>query len=439
MSIQVERLGEVEKKLKMGHLDAARTLHDKWFAGDDACPESIALAALIMLEEGKSKEALRRLKPILGACHKSSAILTAHGRIRLNLGESNKAQALFQKALEHDAQSYGARYGLGRIAEQQGDLNGAILHYRDAFFQHPYDLKNSLALVDAQKRHVKDHHGIDCLTFAELANQQYRQDLATQRAQIERLLGSQAASQFKSRQTPFISLACDKCGTHLLADVLQGISGLCSNWQYHDPNQPMALRAPKAPQPGEFIAGNWFPNSAMLEGMQARNEKAVLLYRDPRDQIVSCYFYCKRSHALIEESGFAQRIAAMSKEEAIDELMNTWPHNMLMWLQLWFSFERPLYACSFERMISDKAAVVGEISTFLGYPPDETLIRKVAEETAFDKPSASLKIESLHSDFKRKGKAGDWRNHFSPDNVERFKKIAGDILIALGYEQDYNW
>ena len=39
----------------------------------------------------------------------------------------------------------------------------------------------------------------------------------------------------------------------------------------------------------------------------------------------------------------------------------------------------------------------------------------------------------------RKGKPGNWRDHFTQRNIDYFKETAGDLLINLGYEQDYSW
>lgn len=39
----------------------------------------------------------------------------------------------------------------------------------------------------------------------------------------------------------------------------------------------------------------------------------------------------------------------------------------------------------------------------------------------------------------RKGIAGDWKNHFTNENKDLFKSIAGELLIELGYEQDTDW
>ena len=41
--------------------------------------------------------------------------------------------------------------------------------------------------------------------------------------------------------------------------------------------------------------------------------------------------------------------------------------------------------------------------------------------------------------FIRKGVAGDWVNHFTRETAELFDELAGDALVALGYESDRGW
>ena len=46
--------------------------------------------------------------------------------------------------------------------------------------------------------------------------------------------------------------------------------------------------------------------------------------------------------------------------------------------------------------------------------------------------------ESTESFF-RKGVAGDWRNHFTPELKALYKERVGDLLVELGYEADLSW
>jgi hypothetical protein len=48
-------------------------------------------------------------------------------------------------------------------------------------------------------------------------------------------------------------------------------------------------------------------------------------------------------------------------------------------------------------------------------------------------------VYSTKSRTFRKGKIGDWPNHFNIEHKQTFKKVAGETLIRLGYEKDMNW
>ena len=39
----------------------------------------------------------------------------------------------------------------------------------------------------------------------------------------------------------------------------------------------------------------------------------------------------------------------------------------------------------------------------------------------------------------RKGRIGDWHNHFTEEHKRAFKEVRGETLIKLGYEKDLDW
>lgn len=77
---------------------------------------------------------------------------------------------------------------------------------------------------------------------------------------------------------------------------------------------------------------------------------------------------------------------------------------------------------------------------FLGaavYP--ETLSRCVAA-TSFEKLSRGRERgQEDATSFFRKGVAGDWKNTFTDQDRETFKREAGELLVKLGYEEDDGW
>lgn len=68
-------------------------------------------------------------------------------------------------------------------------------------------------------------------------------------------------------------------------------------------------------------------------------------------------------------------------------------------------------------------------------------VRYLTEEKySFKKLSGGRKSgeENTNSHY-RKGKRGDWKNHFSDTHKQIFKEKYGDLLIKLGYEADFDW
>ena len=48
-------------------------------------------------------------------------------------------------------------------------------------------------------------------------------------------------------------------------------------------------------------------------------------------------------------------------------------------------------------------------------------------------------IDPQRSPTFRSGKVGGWRAQFTPEHIQLFKEVAGDLLVRLGYEQDDDW
>ncbi len=322
----------------------------------------------------------------------------------------------------------GGNRGLGKLALQQGDFNKALLAFRKEFFVAPSAEANAHTLIALRRLQHQARHGTENPTLPELVNAR-SQDLI-----------QEGMVPLRDPQLPpwFISLACDKCGTHLIADVLQALTGQTSNWQYHEAHYVMD-RYPEPVEEGFFIAGNWYPSQQLVSMITENHGQVVMQIRDPRDMVVSGYFYCHKPHVLVNDSSFARHIRSMEKEEALAYLISNWFPALLMWIVVWMEQDLPLHITTFEQMVNDKRSAVQGIGDFLSIPTDEKLLGQVVEATDFKRKSPSLTIEGISEDFKRKGQSGDWRNHFSPALTEYCKAHAGGVLTALGYENDMNW
>jgi hypothetical protein len=77
---------------------------------------------------------------------------------------------------------------------------------------------------------------------------------------------------------------------------------------------------------------------------------------------------------------------------------------------------------------------------FLGASAGEETVSECLAATSFEEWTKGRKRgeEDSHSPL-RKGVAGDWRNVFTQRDKRIFNKLAGDLLVELGYERDRNW
>ena len=202
--------------------------------------------------------------------------------------------------------------------------------------------------------------------------------------------------------------------------------------------------------------------------------------RDPRDVIVSAYFSHRNSHPVDDLPHLAahrQRLRSVSKEEGLflemefsqQELqdMAAWdyecsdilelkmeemtaaPYNSFLKI---FSFLELLAWESPTRMVQkfQRLALIGRNRLSWRHAALSSL-RKQTMVTGeqvlgyvyanrFEKKAGgrSAGAENPKSHY-RKGVAGDWINHFTPDHVRVFREEFGDALITMGYESDLNW
>jgi hypothetical protein len=93
----------------------------------------------------------------------------------------------------------------------------------------------------------------------------------------------------------------------------------------------------------------------------------------------------------------------------------------------------------YEHMQEDARREIVRIAEFLDIPATDEIVDKVLQYSSFDsmKEQAQQKGGN-HNDHLRKGKSGDWKNHFSPELVREFRErynaeMAGtDLVYSIG-------
>lgn len=195
-------------------------------------------------------------------------------------------------------------------------------------------------------------------------------------------------------------------------------------------------------------------------GYNKNRRRTVYLMRDGRDVMVSSLFhelrqYRQPDHA--EYAGVASRLPAVfGKGFDPADTKGLLPRyielnfkrplgNRTNWadhIRQWYApAERPWLAyVKYEELLEDCAAHLSRIvETLSGREPEPWRVEMAVEKYSIARQTGRKAGQEDRSHFIRKGVAGDWRNHFTPEAAEVFDRLAGDELIMLGYEPDRSW
>jgi hypothetical protein len=165
----------------------------------------------------------------------------------------------------------------------------------------------------------------------------------------------------------------------------------------------------------------------------------VVMYRDPRDVFVSLEFFHQQ---VLQDTSPCDRIG---DGQFLRHRSHLWHavKNCRMTLEcekLLKRAEIPYLRLTYEQLVTDFTAQVRRALAITGLDlPDDDLVLSPGAAQATSLAEHFQRARSVRPLF-RKGVAGDWRNHLTTvEAKDIFKEMAGDLLIELGYEQDFDW
>jgi hypothetical protein len=84
----------------------------------------------------------------------------------------------------------------------------------------------------------------------------------------------------------------------------------------------------------------------------------------------------------------------------------------------------------YEDLATNPATTSARLFEFLDLRYTPSFLERVTEQTAF-RNLPKTRIGDVH--HFRKGESGDWRNHFTDDDIALFERLAGATLVEAGY------
>uniref|UniRef100_A0A8C6V418 Sulfotransferase n=1 Tax=Neogobius melanostomus TaxID=47308 RepID=A0A8C6V418_9GOBI len=170
------------------------------------------------------------------------------------------------------------------------------------------------------------------------------------------------------------------------------------------------------------------PFHLMPQALRRRTGKVIYVARNPKDVLVSFYHFHKMVHMLETPQSFEQFLDRFLRG---DVMGGSWFEH----IKAWFSHKDDvnMLFLTYEEMIQDLQAVVRRIAEFLGADLTQDQLSSVVEHSTFRNmrriPRANYKhvpsdlINHEEGNFMRKGTIGDWKNHFTVAQNQRFDEV----------------
>lgn len=178
-----------------------------------------------------------------------------------------------------------------------------------------------------------------------------------------------------------------------------------------------------------------------------RRYKGIHVIRDPRDILVSGYFSHKYSHPILsdEDRKYRDWLNSVSKEEGLmfeithggyrpAECVNG--RSVMQDLSEWDYGNPDILELKMEDFVKDAHDILSRVARHFEIEVDRDAINRYIEANSFKKLSGGRDpgAEDNKSHY-RKGKSGDWKEHFSPEHLKAFETKWGYLLPLLGYER----
>lgn len=169
------------------------------------------------------------------------------------------------------------------------------------------------------------------------------------------------------------------------------------------------------------------------------------IIRDPRDIVVSGYFYhlrCTEPWALAPDERFGGRsyqehLRGLDAEAGIRAEMEVGTARETLSDILAWNYGRPFFLeLRYEDFIADEDGHWQRLFLHYGFRPGAA--RKAAL-IARRYSLASERYREWRKEHVRSGHPGEWRAHFTDVHRTVFRRLFGDILRQHGYERDDDW
>ncbi|KAJ8005353.1 hypothetical protein DPEC_G00145740 [Dallia pectoralis] len=184
------------------------------------------------------------------------------------------------------------------------------------------------------------------------------------------------------------------------------------------------------------------PYHLMPHSFFSSKAKVIYVTRNPKDVLVSSFYFHKMANFLDDPGTFDEFLDKFLSGQVI---FGKWTDHVKSWQNSDLG-DRILYV-SYEEMVKDLRGVLEHFSCFLGRELSQEALDRIAKHCCFSNMKTNVMsnyslvpqeiLDNSKSSFLRKGIAGDWKNHFSPEQNAKFTAVLKEQ--SKGEDIKYNW
>ncbi|XP_071335928.1 sulfotransferase 6B1 [Trachinotus anak] len=252
-----------------------------------------------------------------------------------------------------------------------------------------------------------------------------------------------ALENIKAREDDIMLVAYPKCGFNWMVGVVRKIIAEATGVKTESRMPPLIeffgpdiLKVMDETPSPRFLGTHLHPDN-IPSSFSAKKTKMLVIFRNPKDTLVSFYHFSKNNPVLPVQSWETFYSHFLSG----DVPWGSYFDHALAWEK---RIDDPnVMIVTYEDLKQDLSEGIRQISGFFGFTLTEAQVQQITEESTFNamKESSANSHGTMGNVIFRKGEVGDWRNHFTPEQSQEMdeafnKHLAGTRLGAkLNYQQ----
>jgi len=178
--------------------------------------------------------------------------------------------------------------------------------------------------------------------------------------------------------------------------------------------------------------------------LAGRPFRGTHMIRDPRDVIVSGYFYhlwttepwANRPNARYGGRSYREELNRLDQHDGllleIERIWRDQLRDMLAW-----DYSQPEFLeLRYENVIVDDVGSFEQVFRHFGFADHEVSEGlRIVEQMSFRRVAGRKVGQVGAASHLRSGRPGEWREHFTADHLDRWQELGGDAAVAkLGYD-----